>query len=395
MEAQKGEAKTRPPDYKLGSFVANSRIATIRPHGEKRKEYASSSSSGLTERKKSTISGHAPAARKISWRTLEKVASEAQSFDILLFHSKDRIVAQLIRGLTWSEWDHIMLFFRDTFSGRLFLLEAAQSSIRKGIQLIPFARFASVFKLYKEKYSRICYRKLIIPGGATPKQLHELSEFARKVRGLSYGISSLFAFFTFTEGLSEQRTFFCSELVAAAYRHCGILSPHICTASVYPSHFGEDYNLTLLKGAKLGPIRDLRENVPHLAMIEPPSPPTPAPGPPIRQKECKRSTGPLLPCPKSIKSGAGELGGKARDLEEEPYGGYDSPSVVFEPLSENEIESAVWETHHRTSLSEQDSAIKSPPSGRRTSAPQIFPVPVVNEETKKQESDPEEEVVKL
>jgi len=70
-------------------------------------------------------------------------------------------------------------------------------------------------------------------------------------------------------------------------------------------------------------------------------------------------------------------------------------SVVFEPLSENEIESAVWETHHRTSLSEQDSAIKSPPSGRRTSAPQIFPVPVVNEETKKQESDPEEEVVKL
>eukprot|EP00954_Amorphochlora_amoebiformis_P025658 1374423-Amorphochlora_amoeboformis.AAC.1 len=100
---------------------------------------------------------------------------QAQSFDILLFHSKDRIVAQLIR----SEFPANPR--RRLAACRLFLLEAAQSSIRKGIQLIPFARFASVFKLYKEKYSRICYRKLIIPGGATPKQLHELSEFARKV----------------------------------------------------------------------------------------------------------------------------------------------------------------------------------------------------------------------
>eukprot|EP00954_Amorphochlora_amoebiformis_P000870 67235-Amorphochlora_amoeboformis.AAC.1 len=49
------------------------------------------------------------------------------------------------------------------------------------------------------------------------------------------------------------------------------------------------------------------------------------------QKECKRSTGPLLPCPKSIKSGAGELGGKARDLEEEPYGGYDSRACRDSP----------------------------------------------------------------
>jgi len=182
---------------------------------------------------------------------------EAKSLDVMLFHSRDRLVASLIRGITWSQWDHAMLFYRDQFTGTLFLMEAAQNTLNTGVQLIPFSRFGQIFDLYQKKYDKICYRRLTIPGGRTAKHLQRVDEFAKKVKGMSYGVGSLFSFFTFSEELHDNRTFFCSELCAAAYRYAGVLNESVSTASVYPGHFGAGVTLNLNDGASLGPEQEV------------------------------------------------------------------------------------------------------------------------------------------
>jgi len=131
-------------------------------------------------------------------------------------------------------------------------MESAQNSLNTGVQFIPYRRFKAAFHLYVKKYDIIVYRKMHIPGGVKKRQKILLDIFSHRVKGMPYGVSSLFSFFTFTEGLHENRTFFCSELIAAAYRHCEILSKNVCTANCYPGHFGEDYVLEMNDGAELG-----------------------------------------------------------------------------------------------------------------------------------------------
>jgi len=160
-------------------------------------------------------------------------------------------------------------------------MESAQNSLNTGVQLIPSRRFRAAFHLYAKKYDVIVYRKMNIPGGVTKRQRVLLDIFSHRVKGMPYGVSSLFSFFTFAEGLHENRTFFCSELIAAAYRHCEILSKNVCTANCYPGHFGEDYVLEMNDGARLGPetilVRKLKMNrkcsryLGRTTEVEPPS----------------------------------------------------------------------------------------------------------------------------
>ena len=48
------------------------------------------------------------------------------------------------------------------------------------------------------------------------------------------------------------RTFFCSELVAAVYKEVGLLRPDVASTSYTPADFTED-NVTFLNGVTLGP----------------------------------------------------------------------------------------------------------------------------------------------
>ena len=47
------------------------------------------------------------------------------------------------------------------------------------------------------------------------------------------------------------KTFFCSELIAAIYKKVGILDPNISSAYYWPGNFSTEKSLPLLKGAKL------------------------------------------------------------------------------------------------------------------------------------------------
>ncbi len=54
------------------------------------------------------------------------------------------------------------------------------------------------------------------------------------------------------EHLDSSKTFFCSELVAAAYKSMGLLPSDICCAQYWPGSFSTDQALNLLHGAVLG-----------------------------------------------------------------------------------------------------------------------------------------------
>jgi hypothetical protein len=55
------------------------------------------------------------------------------------------------------------------------------------------------------------------------------------------------------EIIDKDRTFFCSELVAKAYKMCLIMAPTDQASSNFlPKHFSQSETLDLVPGAKLG-----------------------------------------------------------------------------------------------------------------------------------------------
>ena len=53
------------------------------------------------------------------------------------------------------------------------------------------------------------------------------------------------------ENLQDNKTFFCSELIAACLKVIGLLPKDICCAQYWPGTFSSDSELKLLQGAKL------------------------------------------------------------------------------------------------------------------------------------------------
>jgi len=53
------------------------------------------------------------------------------------------------------------------------------------------------------------------------------------------------------ENISTDKGFFCSELVASAYKCLGLLPKQIASSHYWPGSFSAENNLTLLDGARL------------------------------------------------------------------------------------------------------------------------------------------------
>lgn len=50
----------------------------------------------------------------------------------------------------------------------------------------------------------------------------------------------------------SNRTFFCSELVAAAYKRLGLLPKNVSSTQYWPGSFSYEHEMTLEGGATLG-----------------------------------------------------------------------------------------------------------------------------------------------
>ncbi len=106
-----------------------------------------------------------------------------------------------------------------------------------------------------QSHHRVVYRKLVYPG-KTKEKLQSLEKFLKAVKGKQYSLK-LGKFVKrndlndFDENIKEDKTFFCSELVASIYKNLGLLPRERAASNYWPVDFSQKSKLKLLDGAYL------------------------------------------------------------------------------------------------------------------------------------------------
>lgn len=99
------------------------------------------------------------------------------------------------------------------------------------------------------QYSRLVYRPL--EAERTGNMLKSLEEFTREVRGMQFQFSASKLIGKHSSS-STQQGYFCSELLAIAFKRCGLLPPEAIPSRYFPGHFSTEKRLELLSPAHLG-----------------------------------------------------------------------------------------------------------------------------------------------
>jgi hypothetical protein len=198
--------------------------------------------------------------------TEEEFLKECQNGDILLCQGKTTIAA-VQRAFMHSAFDHVSLIVR--YGDEIFIYEAAQGS---GVNMLTWEDFKK--KGHYLSYERLACRKLTIPDNDLREQFNiAIANFVAENIGKKYNLSLKKFFKTKQNNNPEssrsdsmdssemnsadthrnvnQDGFFCSELVASAYKLVGLLDPNTVSARYLPVHFTQKKHLKLLKGAKL------------------------------------------------------------------------------------------------------------------------------------------------
>ena len=201
---------------------------------------------------------------KVDVRDLE---SSVRTGDIVLFSSK-HAAATVTKFFTASTWDHIGLVVK--FGAKhVFILEYAG-----GVYLYPL--FTRLYTYYAVQGRVICLRRLL-PGQDRAEMQKKIELFVRNVLGrsppsinemvmavlkqaavvprLPGSSSSSSSNESADDVVDSLETMFCSKLIAAIFKHVGLLAPHRASADFLPKHFSAPYDgyLDLQKGAILGP----------------------------------------------------------------------------------------------------------------------------------------------
>jgi len=203
----------------------------------------------------------------------------AECGDLLLFRGTGGR-CQLIRCVTTGRYDHVALVLRSQ-SDNLLVLESTGTD---GVALTPWKNFVGWG--WHKCYQRIAFRKVYFKRDHT--QMQKLQEYVYSILGARYSLtydkvfkkSKSFSFdsqgFENTpEHVRNQlgdgvdvsdrssvpgpETFFCSELVAACLKRCGVLEGTRASATYWPSSFSQHdmESLPLHEGVHIGPEQTL------------------------------------------------------------------------------------------------------------------------------------------
>lgn len=165
----------------------------------------------------------------------------AATGDILLFSGRDW-AAKAQRFVTRSKYDHVALLLRYS-SDQLAILEATSL---EGVRVLLWTDFLK-FKWHL-LYSRLVYRPLEYERSG--KMLRELEVFIREVRGMQFQLSAAKLMGKSSDS-ETQKGYFCSELLATAFKRCGLLRPEAVASKYWPGHFSTEKRLEL-QSAELG-----------------------------------------------------------------------------------------------------------------------------------------------
>jgi hypothetical protein len=180
----------------------------------------------------------------------------AKTGDILLFrgfqkHSKCQ------RGLTGADYDHVALLVRQGI-----ILYVYESTGKDGVKLRAWRDFR--MNLWNLLYDKMSFRQLIIDIEKInviefQKNIEiKCNEFIKMTKGLKYTLSGCgfcckcsMKKYGKDKKWGEYKGYFCSQLVAAAYNHMGLLTDEIDIGYYLPGSFSKDYDLELKNGIEL------------------------------------------------------------------------------------------------------------------------------------------------
>ena len=143
--------------------------------------------------------------------------------------------SKVTRMLTQSDYDHVAMVLKFDEDKEVYFLEATT----EGVSMTAW----SVLKTYSDiLYSRVVIRHL--HANRDEQMMEELAAFVDKAVGKKYQINATKLLVRESnivnkgEIMEEDRTFFCSELVAKAYKTLGFINcGGKCSSRFYPSHF--------------------------------------------------------------------------------------------------------------------------------------------------------------
>jgi len=178
---------------------------------------------------------------------LKKLHFKAHTGDVLLFCSQNT-GGYIVQGVTGGEYDHIGILIRHA-KNQVCVLEALG---RHGVQLYKWEDF--IKEKWYSQYKSMALRKLHIPNKKLRKDVViNIVNFVKEVVNCEYSWTPLKMMRrqSTNDMALKDRSYFCSELVAKAYKLSGILRDNCSSGSYTPAMFEEKFDLHLLKGARL------------------------------------------------------------------------------------------------------------------------------------------------
>jgi len=170
----------------------------------------------------------------------------AKTGDVLLFNSNGA-GPSIIRFGTNSSYDHVGLVVKMK-GRRACVLEA----LGEGVSIEDFANFYDYG--WCRNYPCLAVRRL--HADLTKSQVAQLEDFVTMVIGRKYNLwkpNAMFRKKSVIIAEDPDRAFFCSELVACAFKQAGLLPTHQASSCYVPGAFAECAGMRLLCGARLGP----------------------------------------------------------------------------------------------------------------------------------------------
>ena len=184
---------------------------------------------------------------------------EANTCDILLFKGLETH-SKLQRKITLADYDHVALLVKKNHN--LFVYEAQS---KDGVKLRPWREFT----MYKWDllYEKMVFRKLILDKliienkNEFYEELNKnVNEFIESTKGKQYSLKEIqicchgkMKEHQRQNKWDKQHGFFCSQLVAAAYHKCGLISDNINAGHYLPGTFSRYSDMKLEKGCSLSP----------------------------------------------------------------------------------------------------------------------------------------------
>jgi len=168
--------------------------------------------------------------------------------DLLLFESKT-ITSKMQRLFTRSSIDHVALLLKYS-NGKVVIFESLSN---QGVGVVDWERFMRLN--WHEMYNRVVYRKVYF--GRTAQTLKTLEEFVKQSLGKGFQINPAKLLRKRNDeeaqgGVGSERTFFCSELVATAFKRMGLLPSEKAASQYWPGCFTSEGGAEFNEGVRLG-----------------------------------------------------------------------------------------------------------------------------------------------